>query len=97
MLLAILRCEVLGQHCCFSAQLPQSCWRALKRTVAALVGRPVVASFLPAGHSYVLVCASKRKSGRLNVPSSRSDFSQTGMCGSIFFSLTIQFSKGAAP
>jgi len=36
MLLAILRCEVLGQHFCFSAQLPQSCGEALKRTVPAL-------------------------------------------------------------
>src|SRR5438105_4434481 len=97
MLLAILRCEVLGQHCCFSAQLPQSCCEALKRTVPALVGRPVLVSFLPAGHSYVLARESKWKSGRLNVPSSRSDFSHTGMCGSIFFSLTIQLSIGAAP
>ena len=34
---------------------------------------------------------------RLKVPSSRCDFSHTGMCGSICLSLTIQLSIGAAP
>ncbi len=37
------------------------------------------------------------KSSREKVPSSRFDLSMTGMCGAIFFSLTIQLSVSAEP
>src|SRR2546426_2487973 len=40
---------------------------------------------------------SNLKSSREKVPSSRFDLSMTGMCGAIFFSLTIQLSVSAEP
>lgn len=79
------------------AQPPQSLFLALNRSVSADVARLVLWSSLPPGLVYVRSFALNVKSGRLKVPSSRLAFSQTGMCGSMFFSLTIQFSKGAAP
>lgn len=97
MLRGIFRFGVFGQQRCFIVQPAQSLFDVRYSSVSAEVGFPVVFSFLPPGHVYAFSCASKVKSERLNVPSSRLAFSQTGMCGSTCRSLTIQFRSGAAP
>src|SRR5258708_18448519 len=98
MLRGTLRKGAFGQQCAFNEQLRQ--WRmlAIYRSVSpSLTSLPVVVSVLPAGQVYRFRSLSNVKSSRLKIPSSRTDLSFTGMCGAIFFSLTIQLSVGAYP
>src|ERR671934_2262364 len=98
MLRGTLRNGAFGQHCAFNGQVRQSRMLAIYKSVSpSLTSLPVVVRVLPAGQMYTLRSLSNAKSSRLNVPSSRLDFSMTGMCGAIFLSLTSQLRFAADP
>ena len=83
-------------HCGLSLHLAPSYVRARYGSPRPPSMMPLWVSNLPAGQTYTLRRRSKRKSARLNLPSTRAELSHTGTCGVIARSVN-HLSSLAAP